>query len=168
MFWTNIVWPVWKIRAYSRLWTVDGITYIDSYFNKGKVLDNKNLTGSFMDRRLKIQDPYPLNIYYMSLDELFQEKKGVFIDSSGLVFKMTPTTFVKVTAHKVLEVRKVGNFTYFLFFEGIFTPIEYNSTEDISSQSITWAYLIYSNKSYIIYSLLKEEPQIKKMRRKVA
>ena len=169
-FWANIVWPVWKIRDYKRLWTVDNITYIESYWAGATILDNKNLSGDFSSRRLKIpkEDRYKLDTFFISLEELYSQKKGVFIDSSGLVFKMQTSNFVKITAHEISEIRKVGNFTYFLHFKGIYQPLEYNTMEDLTIDKYPWAYLIYSNRAYTLYSLLSEEPEMKKIRRKVA
>lgn len=170
MFWANIVWPVWRLRAYSRLYTVDKITYIDSFFRSSSILDNKNITGNFVTRRLQIPKDtrYELNEFYISLDDLMRLGKGTFIDSSGLVFTMKKSNFAKITAHKLDGIDKVGDFTYFIKVKGITQPITYETLEPLEQENYTWAYLIYSNRSWLVYSFLKSEPLTKKLRRKLA
>lgn len=149
----NITFPVYPLRSYTKKVTIDKITLIETYYDT-YVLDNKNLEGTFGERRLQIRGKlYPLSNKISTFEELIKYNKPgkEYIDYDGNIFKYQPTKKVTVNSYPVEDIKKLKSGGYLITTDRI-KPIIYHGDY---LEHFNYA-LIFENNGYIIYSFSDE------------
>jgi len=118
----NIEFPVFLIGKHEKIYSEDGIAYIELSNGKVQILDNKNLGGNFAARRRKIKNKYSFKGTCFTIQQLLKSKYLYFCDNTGKVYKYKKTKFVSVVCKKVKSFSRVEGKGYLLELEGISYP----------------------------------------------
>lgn len=171
----NIKFPVYPVGGYRETWTEFNRTYIETDVNT-YILDDRNKSGDLPVRRLQILADikyrkemgyeftpiYPLRRVIKTEDQLiaYLVKHKCYVDHSGNLFKHAPTTFYKLTYHKVLRAAVSPKGHTLLFLKGINTPIKINKAP---SEGSMWAGVLRLPRKNILYELSKvKKPDTKR------
>lgn len=109
----DLVFPLYHIRKYTKLYDDEGITYIQ--LPEGTfLLDNKNLRGNSLgERRLRLepslaenQKIYPLKKIFYTISDiiLHDDKHKLYIDSIGTLFTYTKRNRVPLIYRPVNQI----------------------------------------------------------------
>lgn len=139
----NIKYPIYPLRQYDSIERTQGRVFIHTYYST-YIIDDTNIEGSFSLRRLLLSAKiskrkansyeytpiYKLKLMINDEPQLFanMSKYKSYIDSTGKIFNLAPTTFYKVTYHKVLRVAIVEGKHALVFVEGVNTPFKIKRT----------------------------------------
>lgn len=128
--------PFFPIREYEALEHVGPITYIQTYYSR-YILDNKSLSGDYVERRLKIsaqgadEKLYPIKYICNTLPEVYNSGAKLFIDSTGKIIKWVKTAFHYVHCLTVLQVVELNTGKFELWYRLPDGGIEKINTRDI-------------------------------------
>lgn len=152
----DIQFPIYPIRQHFKIWEDSGITYINTFKNE-YIIDNKNLSGNFVQRRrgIKQKPLYPLYNPLLTHRDLILDrhhKTKMYVDSSGKVFKYTREKFYPIKYHWIQDRAFVDNWM-FLQLQTI-TPI---IQVPLTSENVDHDYigLIELDHGYIYYETSK-------------
>lgn len=116
---TNVVFPIYKLRAYLDISTNPlGLVKITTI--KGTyILDDTSINVTFAERRVQLLAEYPDEKLYrlkeeiIYLRQLVKYKSGsTFIDYNGTIFKYNKSSkLFKITSHKIERKDNYGNWT---------------------------------------------------------
>lgn len=154
----KLIYPLYHIRPYKKLWTEDGITYITTEY-RDYILDNKNIVGNTLgERRLRLgtaliedQKIYPLrNIFYTSSEILLHRNNHrLYIDSVGTLFTHTRKKRVNLIYKRVISIHVEKNILL-CECEDIFRPITIPYIPEIMPNYLG---LLVVDGDYLLYEL---------------
>ena len=160
----EINYPIYKIRQYRKIIEEDNILKI-STFKDDYIIDNKNLPGNFLERRLKIKLRNKLYPLYDPLlthrDLVLARNHKTFIDSNGVIFTYNREKFYPIKTYWIEEKNYEGNKVIikpknvFCYFELLYN--DYN----IAANYIR---LINYQHGYIFYDVQINEPKNSKIK----
>jgi hypothetical protein len=154
---TEIKFPVYAIKPYKRIWEEGRIVYIETLYNKVRILDNKNLTGSFGIRRAKIP---PKALYKLralpSLRALIKNKTltRMYVDHQGELFEYKKTKYCPLTCRRVLERRQKDGIGYIITIEGVDFPVTQSAT--YHDPFMKYAAILETPLGPIVYDFMRE------------
>lgn len=136
---SKLVYPVYILRGYRSIEYIHHRTYIDTDYGR-YILDDKNKKGKFAIRRLQILADikrrklggyeycpiYRLNKAIHTEEQLIAHlvKCKRYVDNSGRLYNHAPTTFYKLTYHKVLRMAVIEGSHTIIWLKDINIPIK--------------------------------------------
>ena len=163
---SDIIFPVYPIKDYRKIWTNINILYIENEKDI-YILDNRNLSGDTLgSRRLRVKNMpiYPLSTPIFNIKQLIKTASSSinkFIDSSGTLFDYNKDSYVPLKYHKIIRMEQ-GKGRLFIFIKEMACPIIMEGNISINYKYIG---LLYLDEGIIPYELLEERK--KHTRRKV-
>jgi len=162
----EIVFPVFKMRQYNKLETIDNIVYVHTHW-QSYVLDNRNLQGDTIGvRRLKMRDSniYPFKTIVKNPRDLVVSAKtnDTFVDNSGAIFKYQKTKRCDILCFEIKSVIFANSKAIVHFWEYP-TPLVIPS--NICDTSYKYACIVKYGAYYMLYSL--EENYIKPFKKRL-
>lgn len=152
----DIKFPLYKLRQHQNIETTPlGKVKVTSI--KGtKILDDKSLSGNFIERRIKMVSKYDKKEIYKLKEEvtllrqLIKYKTGtVFIDREGKLLKYKKSTkLYKVKCYKIEKAKRINDTTTVIYLNGfeqelIVYGLFKNNTKYASIMYTTWGPLLY-------------------------
>lgn len=166
LFNEELVFPVYVLGGYEKLWEDHGRIYVSTFHNT-YILDDKNKQGNYPIRRLKIKETieerkkhgydyhplFPIKKVITTEDQLIANlvQYKSFIDYNGKRYLHKPTKFYKLTYHKVLRAT-VSDASSILFLSGINTPVALNRA---LPEGTIWAGIIRLPGRNVLWELSK-------------
>lgn len=136
----DIKFPVYPLKAHKEIKQGAGPVFIIDNNGEVSVIDDTNIKGTFGVRRLMLQETltgrdmrfYKLKKSLKGLSELAhhmrRSKVRAYIDSTGYIFRYKPSTYYKLTYHRILKRINVTGLNWNIEVHGINTPLEINYT----------------------------------------
>lgn len=153
----NIQFPLYRIRKYVTLDQSDNIIRIGTVKNS-YIVDNKNLKGNFIQRRMALKRQnkvYPLYSPLMTYRDLILDRKhetNIYIDSNGILFKHQRSRLVPIKYYYIIEKFYTNN-KMIVSPQTLFCKFELPVTDyNIAAQYIG---LIHIDGGYLFYNLTK-------------
>ena len=153
---TDILFPIFPIRGYRRLYEESNMLKIDTYV-KSWIIDNRSLQGNFSRRRLQMdkETKYPLTLAIFNITQLmnYKSKTKKFIDFQGKLINYKKTRMVKLKYYAVQRIKK-GKSKVAIFVKDIPYPIYVTLTQWQEAYQFDkiWIGLLDYNNSSIFYS----------------
>lgn len=158
---TDIVFPIFPIREFKKLYEESNMLKIDTYV-KSWVIDNRNLSGTFTERRLHMDQKtkYPLTLAIFNISQLikYKSKTKKFIDFHGKLIVYRKSRQTKLKYYPVQRIKK-GNSTVALFTKELPYPIYITRMQWEESYQFDklWFGLLHYNGSGIFYNFAYED-----------
>lgn len=131
MLLTDINFPIFPIRGYTKLYEESNMLKIDTYV-KSWIIDNRNLSGTFSKRRLQMdkKTKYPLTLVIFNISQLisYKSKTNKYIDWDGKLIKYKKRKVVKLKYYLIKGIKK-GKSSIALFVENLPFPIYVTYTQ---------------------------------------
>jgi hypothetical protein len=122
----DITFPVCAIKQYREIWEESKIVYITTSKGTTKILDNKNLPGSFGIRRARMPKKLLYKLQALpSIKSLIKEKSltHLYVDHTGELFEYRKNKYCPLVCKKVLERKQKEGVGYIITIEGVDTPV---------------------------------------------
>lgn len=161
MLLTDIKFPIFPIREYKKLYEESNMIKIDTYV-KSWVLDNRNLSGTFTERRLHMDTKtrYPLTLSIFNISQLikYNSKTRKYIDWQGNLINYKKTKVVKLKYFPIYKIKK-GNSSIALFTKEIPFPIYITRRqwEELYKLDKIWLGLLDYNGGKLFYDFSYED-----------
>lgn len=167
----KIVWPVFRLGEKTPQIEDNIVYYATEYedLDTGKhsavmrIVDDRNIDKETLSRRrlqLLVQEVklFPINKAVYFLADLLKLAKTTtwFIDSVGTVFQYKKTQRVKLLAREITKVLPTTGLGAVIELEGI--PQRFKTAFKPNDDD-TYATVLYSKHTYILYGLHKDKPQ---------
>jgi len=156
----RINFPVFKLRQFNKLTTIDGITRVETHW-KTYILDNKNLLGETLgERRLRIKEGiiYPFKTTYKTPRDLVLNSNtgDVYTDNKGNIFKYQKTKKCDVKCYKIQEIKRLESKVVLHLFR---FPVPIVVPKNTYSSDIKYVTIVKYGDYFLLYSLEQEYVQ---------
>lgn len=153
----DITFPVYAIKQYREIWEEHKIVYITTAQGTTRVLDNKNLPGSFGLRRARMNKKLLYKLKALpSIKSLIKEKSltHLYIDHTGELFEYRKTKYCPLVCRKVLERKQKDGVGYIITIEGVNTPVVQPAV--LHDPFIKYAAVLETPMGQIVYDFRRE------------
>lgn len=155
----EVTYPVYPIKG--DIVEEDNIIYASSIASKKyRVLDNRNLEGNFIQRRLQIPDneKYNLRNGVTTLVELAKLSKYRLIDSAGKIFRFPKKRMYPIVKKRIESQKYVGHRVR-IRYEGINFPVFSNTLRPDDELGV----FLVIGRGYVFYAFgdIKQKRRIK-------
>ena len=153
----NLTFPVYPVGSAKGTITKEGFNVIyTSIFGVSKVLDIDDPDKIFALRRMAIplEIRKSLTVAVLTYTDIAKYKDGLFIDSTGFIFKYKKEHFHKISFHKIDHYTKV-NMGYLVKVEGF--HFYFNSVNPPLASENYAGLINLSNKKKMLYGFFTEK-----------
>lgn len=155
----KVTYPAYPIKG--EVVEEDNVIYVSSRASrKYRILDDRNLEGNFIQRRLQIPDneKYNLSDGVLSLVDLAKVAKYRFIDSDGKIFTFPKKKMYNIVKRKIVSQKYVEHRNR-IWYEGINFPVYSNSLRPDDEIGV----FLVIGRGYVFYAFgdIKQSKRIK-------